>query len=276
MSYDSSTIEKETPDLPAWEDLPAPSRGGIDVMGIVLPALVIALLFGLWVVIVNVANVPSIIFPSLQATLISLVTTEPQLIENLGVTVNEAIRGFILGNVIAIVVATIFVHSRNAERTFFPVAILIQTIPIVIYVPFLQIFFGTGQESKVIVSILISFFPTLVNMTKGLRAVDPNIRDLMRLLNASPWQIYWKLRWPSSLPFLFASLKITSTLCIIGAIVGEFFGSQAGIGYLLQLFVFQEDKADLMAAVLLASVTSIIFFTAMVLLERYLLPWVVD
>jgi NitT/TauT family transport system permease protein len=220
--------------------------------------------------------VPPIIFPSLEDTINALITSEPLLLQNLGVTLNEAIRGFILGNLIAIAVATVFVHSRNAERTLFPVAILIQTIPIVIYVPFLQIFFGTGQESKVIVSILISFFPTLVNMTKGFRAVDPNIRDLMRLLNASSVQVYWKLRWPSSLPYLFASLKITSTLCVIGAIVGEFFGSQAGIGYLLQQFVFQEDKADLMASVLLASAASMVFFLVMVLAERYLIPWAAD
>lgn len=254
-------------------DVPAPPARRFDIMGIVLPSIVILALFGGWQAAVKLGNVPPIIFPSVDTTLNSLVTSEPLLLQNLVVTLNESVRGFVFGNLIAIAVATVFVHSRNAERTFFPVAILIQTIPIVIYVPFLQIFFGTGQESKVIVSILISFFPTLVNMTKGFRAIDPNVNDLMRLLNASGWQVYWKLRWPSSLPFLFASLKITSTLCVIGAIVGEFFGSQAGIGYLLQQFVFQEDKPDLMAAVLLASIASMIFFLVMVLAERYLLPW---
>jgi len=210
--------------------------------------------------------------------------------------------------VLAILGATIFVFSSNAERAFYPLAILVQTIPIIVFAPLLGILFAqiafTSDNSPAIavvsVTILISFFPTLVNMTVGLKSIDPRVFELMRLLNASRVQIFLKLRFPSALPFLFSSLKITSTLAFVGAIVGEWmensginpvgglldslgvhqlFGfptspfQATGVGGELNLFYFRLDKPGLFAAVFAVSILSMAFFALMVLLEKLVVPW---
>jgi NitT/TauT family transport system permease protein len=218
------------------------------------------------------------------------------------------LAGFILGNLLAILGATAFSYSRTLERAFYPVAILVQTIPIIVYAPLFVIFFlqvpvvsGAPDAAAVIgVVILISFFPTLVNMTAGLKAVDPRTHEFMRLLNASKTQILIKLRFPSSLPFLFTSLRITSTLAFVGALVGEYmvgggfnpigqalsnYGtssilgfdtnpiSASGIGFQLQEFYSRLDKPGIFADVFVVSLLSIFFFGLMVLLERLIVPW---
>jgi len=214
----------------------------------------------------------------------------------------------ILGNFLAILGATIFAYSVNMERAFYPIAILVQTIPIIVYVPLLRILFdripglSTNSDAAAVigVTVLITFFPTLVNMNVGFKAIDPRIHELMRLLNASRSQIFLKLRFPSAMPFLFSSLKITSTLAFVGAIVGEWMtgsgfngfgqvlsnvgltsifgfatnpGNASGVGNQLSLFYFKLDKPGLFATVFAVSLLSIAFFGLMVLLEKVFVPW---
>jgi NitT/TauT family transport system permease protein len=122
------------------------------------------------------------------------------------------------------------------------------------------------------IAFLISFFPALVNMTQGLKMVDPLLHDLFRVLNATRWQVYRKLRWPASIPSLFASLRITSTLSLVGAIVGEYVaGSGQGIGYLLITAKQSLDTALVMAVVLVASITGVTVFLVVAGLERAVL-----
>lgn len=207
---------------------------------------------------------------------------------NLKITILDALAGFIVGNLLAVVGAIFFTQSKYIEWTFFPLAILVQTIPIIVIAPIFVVIFTVeswdqtgvipyiGNVSKPIlaVTILITFFPTLVNMTVGLRAIDPNLYDFMRLINASRWTILWRLRLPSSMPFLFSSFKITSTLCFVGAVVGEWMlAAQTGIGGLLNVFNFEQDKTGLWASVIAVSLSSMIFFGLVVVAERVLIPW---
>ncbi len=274
----------------------------------ILPAVVVAVFLAVWQWLPTALNIPTYELPNLSATLQGLQNDWPDLGNALLVTLQDALAGFIIGNALAILGATIFAYSSNMERAFYPLAILVQTIPIVVYVPLLIILFdqapllsSNSQALAVVgVTILISFFPTLVNMTVGFKSIDPRVYELMRLLNASRTQIFIKLRFPSAIPFLFSSLKITSTLAFVGAIVGEWmansginpvgslldsvglhsiFGfptnpSQAtGVGGQLNLFYFRLDKPGLFASVLAVSIMSILFFGLMVLLERVLVPW---
>ncbi|MDQ2744469.1 MAG: ABC transporter permease [Chloroflexota bacterium] len=274
----------------------------------ILPALVIVIFLAVWQVVPSALGIPTYELPNLSRTLQGLQQDWADIGTALLVTLQDAVVGFLLGNALAILGATIFAYSRNMERAFYPVAILVQTIPIIVYVPLLVVLFdrvpGVSANSDaaavVGVTILITFFPTLVNMTVGFKTVDPRVYELMRLLNASKTQIFLKLRFPSALPFLFSSLKITSTLAFVGAIVGEWMtdsgfnglgqmlgtlgvhqllgfstdpANAAGIGNQLSLFYFRLDKPGLFAAVFAVSLLSILFFGLMVLLERVAIPW---
>jgi NitT/TauT family transport system permease protein len=283
-------------------------QGWQTISRFILPICVVAVFLAIWQWLPPALNIPTYELPNLSTTLQGLQDNWPDLGNALLVTSQDALAGFIIGNTLAILGATIFAYSANMERAFYPIAILIQTIPIVVYVPLLIILFDqiplladNAQALAVVgVTILISFFPTLVNMTVGFKSIDPRVFELMKLLNASRTQIFIKLRFPSAIPFLFSSLKITSTLAFVGAIVGEWmansginpvgsvldgFGlhtflgfptnpSQAtGVGGQLNLFYFRLDKPGLFASVVTVSILSILFFGLMVLLERVLVPW---
>jgi len=239
-----------------------------------LPLLALVAVFAFWQIFVVWQSVPSYIFPRLDDTLWSLVNNWNDIIgPYLLNTLQEAGLGFVLANVLAVVGAAIFVHSRPAERALFPLAVLIQTIPIIVWSPILVIIFPTDTMwPQVSISFLISFFPALVNMTQGLRMVDPLHLDLFRVLNASQWQVFVKLRWPASIPSLFASLRITCTLCLVGAIVGEYVaGSGQTIGYELSTAQHNLDTALVMAVTLVATLTGIVLFLLVAGIERAVL-----
>jgi len=242
-------------------------------LDVALPAVAILAIFIFWQVFVVTANVPSFIFPRLDDTLNSLGSNFGDIWSSLLTTLQEAALGFLVGNVAAILGASIFVHSRFAERTFFPVAVIVQTIPIIVWSPILVIILPTDSiYPQVGVSFLITFFPALVNMTRGLREVDPLHLELFRLLNATSWQIYRKLRWPGAIPALFATLRITSTLSLIGAIVGEYVaGGGQGLGFDLMSSKESLDTARVMAITLVTSITGVVIFLVVAGVERAVL-----
>ena len=188
-------------------------------------------------------------------------------------TLFEALSGFILGNGIAILLAVWFVHNQLAERAFYPIAVFINTIPIIAVAPILVLIFGNGYTPKIVIAALICFFPTLVNMVRGLKAVSPATMELMRVLSASQSEILWKIRLQSSLPFLFAALKIASTTCVIGAIVGEWIGSNFGLGALIIEATYNFRAPLLYATVFLGAGLAVTLFTVTTLVERRLITW---
>jgi NitT/TauT family transport system permease protein len=152
---------------------------------------------------------------------------------HLGVTMAEALLGFVLGSAAGIAIGMALAHSRLLERVFYPYVIAFQSLPKIAIAPLLVIWFGFGMEAKVVVTSIITFFPLLVNSIAGYHAVEPERIELARVCNASRMQIFWKIVLPSSLPFLFAGLNVSAVLALLGALVGEFVGAQAGLGMLL-------------------------------------------
>jgi NitT/TauT family transport system permease protein len=192
---------------------------------------------------------------------------------NLLPTAIEAISGFLLGNIAAIVIATVFVHKKSMEEAFFPVVVLVNTIPVVAKAPILVLLLGNGMEPKIAIAALICFFPTLVNMVRGLEAVNPQAMELMRVLSASKTEIFFKLRLRNSLPYLFSALKIAASTAVIGAIVGEWIGSTTGIGALIIQSTYNFDSAMLYATVLVGSAFSVLFFVTIATIERFVVRW---
>ncbi|HEY8167770.1 MAG TPA: ABC transporter permease [Candidatus Limnocylindrales bacterium] len=190
-------------------------------------------------------------------------------------TGREAVLGFIAGAVLGVILAALFVHSKLAERAFVPYVVASQTIPILALAPLIAFAFGNGVVGIVIVATYLTFFPVTIAALRGLSASDPRAMELMRACAASKWAIFWKLRFPSSLPYLFSALKIAATASIVGAIVGEGNpgGSQFGLGRSILNFNEQYGSGPekLWAAILAASLLGIVFFLAVRLVEHVVL-----
>jgi len=178
-------------------------------------------------------------------------------------TWREAAIGFVLGAIIGIALAALFVHSRLLERALVPYVIASQTIPIVALAPMIVFAFGPSVVSVVIIATYLTFFPVTISMIRGLRAPDPRALELMRSYAASRWSVFWKVRMPASLPYLFTALKISATASIVGAIVGEGPGGiPDGLGRAIVNFNTQyiSGPEKLWAAILASAILGIAFF----------------
>jgi NitT/TauT family transport system permease protein len=238
-----------------------------------LPAAGISATLIVWAALVYVLNVPPFIAPSPLLVVTTLYAKFGVLMANLAPTAIEAVSGFLLGNFAAIALATVFVHKKTVEEAFFPIVVVINTIPVVAKAPILVLLLGNGMEPKIAIAALICFFPTLVNMVRGLESVNPQAMELMRVLSASRGEVFFKLRLHNSLPYLFSALKISASTSVIGAIVGEWIGSTYGIGALIIQAMYNFDSAMLYATVIVGSVFSVVFFLAISFAERFLVRW---
>jgi len=185
-------------------------------------------------------------------------TSGRSLVYHSAVTLSETVLGFALGVVFGIVLATLIVHMRALQKSLLPWIICSQMVPILAVAPIVIVVLGAigirGLLPKSIISAYLCFFPVAIGMVKGLSSPDPIQRDLMKTWSATPAQVFWKLRWPAAVPFLFASLKVAVTVSLIGAIVGELpTGAQAGIGARLLAGSYYGQTVQIWAALLAAS-----------------------
>jgi len=233
------------------------------------------LLFGLltlavWQAIVMAADIPEYLLP---APSVIFANVDRTLAIQLGVTFVEALAGFLIAGVLAFGCAIMFARFNTLEDGLFPIAIAVKTTPIVAVAPLLVIWLGTGWWSKIVAVILICFFPVLVNAVKGLKAADAEYRELFQTLGASRSQEFRKLRIPYCLPYLFSALKISSSLAIVGAIVGEFVGATQGLGYLIMVSSAHLETATLFAAIAAAALAGIAMFYAIGWAEERVVFW---
>jgi len=201
------------------------------------------------------------------------ITSKRSLVYHGWVTLSSTLLGFVMGTVLGIVLAVGIVHVKTLDRSLLPWVIASQTIPILAIAPMIIVVLGnigfTGLVPKALISMYLCFFPVAIGMVKGLRSPDPLQMDLMRTYSASTAQVFWKLRWPSSLPFLFASLKVAIAISLVGAIVGELpTGAQAGIGARLLVGSYYGQTVQIWAALLTAAAMAGLLVAAMGGLER--------
>jgi NitT/TauT family transport system permease protein len=190
-----------------------------------------------------------------------------------GVTLSATVLGFAIGAVFGIVLAVLIVHLRALEKSLMPWIICSQMVPILAIAPIVIVVLGSigirGLLPKSIISAYLCFFPVTIGMVKGLTSPDPIQRDLMRTWSATPAQVFWKLRWPSSMPFLFASLKVAIAISLIGAIVGELpTGAQAGLGARLLAGSYYGQTIQIWAALFAAALLAAIMVALIGWIER--------
>jgi NitT/TauT family transport system permease protein len=178
-------------------------------------------------------------------------------------TWREAIVGFVAGTLLGLAFATVFVHSRLLERAFSPYVVASQTVPILALSPMIVFALGPTPVAIAVIATYLTFFPVTIAATLGLRSPDPRAIELMRSYAASPWTVFWKLRWPASLPYLFTALKIAAAASLVGAIIGEGSGSfPEGLGRAIINFNEQyiTFPGKLWAAIFFSALVGIAFF----------------
>jgi NitT/TauT family transport system permease protein len=258
---------RQTPQGPPQRSLAQRLRGPLLAVSALTVAMVV------WEAVVQLFDVPLYLVPAPSDVWTSLVEDWSTLLHNLWPTMLESVLGFVLGNLVAILLAVLFVYSKKLEEALFPLAIVLRTIPIVAIAPVLVLMLGTGYAPKVIIAALISFFPTLVNMVRGFKAVDMQVFELMQVYSASKREVFFQVRLYSSLPFLFAALKIAAPAAVIGAIVAEWIGAEVGLGFLIIQATYNFNTPLLYSTMLLGSLLSILFFVVIGIVERATVRW---
>lgn len=188
-------------------------------------------------------------------------------------TLTEALLGFALGFCVAGILGYLLAKSPALEQLVAPYIVASQSTPVVAVAPLLILWFGAGILSKILVCALVVFFPMLVNTVVGLRSIDPDYRSLFETLNASTWQIFTKLELPAALPVLFGGFRVGITLSVVGAVVGEFIGSDQGLGALINIARGLFDTPLMFVALFTLMSIALALYLSIVMLEHVLIRW---
>ena len=239
----------------------------------VLPLITLAAVGIAWEVTVRLSGVAEYLVPTPSAVGSRLFGDLGYFLFHGLITLIEALGGFAMGTLIALVAAVVMAHSRLFERTVYPLALLIKVTPIVAVAPLFVIWFGFGSFPKMMIAALITFFPVMVNTFIGLRSVNPTTLDFFRLLDAGEAQVLIKFRIPSALPYVFAAFRIAVPLSVIGAVVGEWFTGDRGLGSVIIVAHHNIDMPTLFSAIAVLACIGLGLTGITALVERRVLFW---
>jgi ABC-type nitrate/sulfonate/bicarbonate transport system permease component len=231
------------------------------------PLLILVLVLGAWQLAVDGLEIPPWLLPSPWRIAQRFAATGT-LWYHTGLTLFEALTGFFISAVVGIALSAGIVHSRFLERGVFPYIIVSNSVPIIAIIPLLTIWFGFGFAPKIAIAAIITFFPIVTNTTRGLKSTDPRILDFLHSINATGWEVFVKAQLPSALPFIFAGFKIAASLSLVGAVVGEFYGSDRGLGFLVITSATQLRTDLLFVAITVLAALGVGLFSLFGWLER--------
>lgn len=238
------------------------------------PAVVfLVLLLSTWQFTINKYDIPTWLLPSPLKVAEALWSTKALIWSHAKITIFETTTGFFLAIVLGILVSTLLTLFPFSKRIFYPFLIFSQTVPLIAVAPLLILWLGYGLLPKIIIVILVCFFPIAVSMIEGLEVSDRDLLNLMRSMGASNWQVFYQVRWPHAMPSLFAGLKISATYSVMAAVIGEWLGASQGLGVFLTRSSNNFLTDRVFAAIIAISALSLLYFTIITLLTRYLLPW---
>ena len=239
------------------------------------PALTLVGALAVWEAATYAFKIPRFIMPAPAAILVEGWEWRYHFLAHVWVTLYETLGGFALSILVGVPLAVMIVYSPALKSALYPLIVLTQSVPKIAIAPVLLLVVGHGEFPKVIVAFLVAFFPVVVDTATGLAATPPELLDLSRSYRASAFKTFLKVRLPMALPFFFAGAKVAITLSVIGAVVGEFVGSDAGLGYVI-LSATSYWKTELaFSSMILLSLMAILLFGAVSLVERLTCPWLV-
>lgn len=239
--------------------------------GMSLSVFGITLIF--WELGVKYFHIEKFILPAPSQIVQAIINTYPLLIEHSQQTVMEALLGFVLAVLGGIILATLIGLLPNIKRIIYPFIVFSQTIPIMAVAPLFIIWFGYEMLPKVIIVVLVCFFPITVNLIEGIDDVDQDMVKLLLAMGASRWKIFKSVQFPNAMPAFFAGLKISAAYSIMGAVIGEWLGASKGLGVYMtrSMHSFLTDRV--FAAIVVISVLSLSLFLLVEILGRLLMPW---
>jgi NitT/TauT family transport system permease protein len=237
------------------------------------PLATAVLIIAAWYGAVLGFKVPPYLLPLPQAVLDRMIEDFGFLMQHGWITLYETIGGFILSVVIGLPLAVLIVSSTVLDRALMPWLILSQTFPKIALAPLIVVWFGLGLFPKLIVTFLVAFFPILISTIVGLRSMETDMYELAASMRASRFQLFWKFRMPLSLPNVFAGMKVSIAFAVVGAVIAEWVGANAGLGYLLLGANANLDTTLLFSVLAVLTVIGVVLFYAIELVERLLIPW---
>jgi len=267
-SIESHATDGDGPDFakerPRWQTV------SIDAL---YPLTAFVLAIGGWAAFVHFGKVKSYLLPSPQSVFTTMIEQRLFLWEQTQVTLAEIVYGFVIAVVVGIFMAILISASPLIEKSVYPLLVASQVIPKVALAPLFLIWLGFGIASKIVIVILISFFPIVVNGVIGLQSLEQEKVYLAQSMGASKWSTFWRIRFPQSLPSLFGGIKLASIFAVVGAVVGEFIGAEAGLGRTLLQAQVRLNSQLLYATIGYLTIVGISIYVVVDIVERLAIPW---
>lgn len=237
------------------------------------PVIFCVLLLAIWEFAVRVLALPAYVLPPPSAVFLSLLRDFPLFWPHIGATVLSAGIGLLLSAAVSIALGILMDAIAPLKRTLYPLLILSQTVPLVVIAPLLILYMGFGMMPKVVIVMLMCFFPIVVGLVQGLGQSDERMLGLLRSMGAKPAGIYRLVKFPGAMPAFFAGLRIAATYCVMGAVIGEWMGAEKGMGFLMMRLKNAYALDKVFALIVIISVVSLIFVGLARLLESICMPW---
>ncbi|MCW5690454.1 MAG: ABC transporter permease [Pseudolabrys sp.] len=237
------------------------------------PLIFLVFLTIAWDLVIRLFNIPPYQIPKPADVIETLWNDWPSLLAQSVPTTIATVQGFILSALFGIPMAMLIVGSRTVESYIYPLLVFSQSIPKIAIAPLFVVWFGFGMLPKVLSAFLLGFFPVVVSAVQGFKSVEPDMLDLARAMEANRLQIFRMVRLPHALPAIFSGLKVSITLAVVGAVVGEFVGSNNGLGFVLQRSIGNFELPTMFAALVMLSLIGVILFWVVDLIERLMIPW---
>ena len=237
------------------------------------PTISLLVMVVLWDVSIRAFHVPPYLIPAPLDVARAFVTDWQSLMEQAFPTLAATVLGFIASAIVGVPLAVLIVLSRTAKDYLYPLLVFSQSVPKVAIAPVFVVWFGFGLIPKVLTAFLLGFFPIVVGAVQGLTAVEPDLLDLARSMEATRWQSLRLISLPYASPAIFAGLKISVTLTVVGTVVGEFVGANAGLGVVLQRSIGNFELPLMFAALLVLAIMGVVLFWLVEWWERLAIPW---
>jgi NitT/TauT family transport system permease protein len=240
---------------------------------IVLPVVATVLLFVLWELAVQIFKIPPYNLPAPSAILRATLERQQALLENSAQTLFTTLGGFALAIAAGVILGFLIGYSRLAYVILYPILVGFNTIPKVALVPLFALWFGIGTVPAILTAFLLAFFPIAVNVALGLDTVEPEMKDVMRSLGATQVEVFQKVGFPHTLPYIFASLKVAISLAFVGAVISETVASNRGIGYLIVSASSNFDVPLGFAGLMVLAVMGTVLYGFFAAIEKYVIYW---
>ena len=231
------------------------------------------LLLLIWQAGARLFEMPEYILPAPTDVWAAFMSQPWRMLDNALVTLQIIVVGYLVAIVVSVPLALAIAFSRIVQTTLYPLLVTFQIIPKIAIAPLFIVWFGFGFLPKIMLVFLLSFFPIVISAISGFRSLDDDVQDFARSTGASAWRMFVKIRLPQALPHIFTGLKVGAAMAATAAVVAEFVGSDSGLGYLILEYNGFIETAKVFAAIILLSISGLVIYYAVELIERIAIPW---